>query len=317
MGVATGTVTASFLAPLLRAAPPCAALPRETVLRGRLGVVVPSLAFGAPARARARAGGGGGGEARGLLGLATHLLASVSAAGAGAPMALKAAGLGAMRLHLYDHCPYCTRVELLLGWRGLPYDRKVYGYADVEGPKRLTGKKSLPVLEWSDEHGETHILPESKDIVEFLDTSGDEGRLIAPKTGRKDIEAWHRRLRRVMHSLTRPRLLRMPIADFATEADRRYQMEKYIAGGFDYDIALANTEALMPKVEAILEDFEPLVGGDYSLNRGGWSWDDLHILPALRVLTCVGGLTWPPCARRYVEGAHASAGVPLYFDHAC
>lgn len=36
------------------------------------------------------------------------------------------------RLHLvlfrYDHCPFCIRVELLLGWKGISYDRVVYGY---------------------------------------------------------------------------------------------------------------------------------------------------------------------------------------------
>ena len=31
-------------------------------------------------------------------------------------------------LHLYDHCPFCIRVELVLGWKGIAYERKVYGY---------------------------------------------------------------------------------------------------------------------------------------------------------------------------------------------
>ena len=31
-------------------------------------------------------------------------------------------------LHCYDHCPYCVRVRLTLGWKGIPYETKVYGY---------------------------------------------------------------------------------------------------------------------------------------------------------------------------------------------
>ena len=42
---------------------------------------------------------------------------------------------------------------------------------------------------------------------------------------------------RILEALTRPRLLQMPIADFATQEDRQYQMDKYIAKGFDYEKA--------------------------------------------------------------------------------
>ena len=77
---------------------------------------------------------------------------------------LKAAS--ALKVHLYDHCPYCTRVELVLGWHRRRYARKVYGYADVTGPTALTGKKVLPVITWRDEANMEHTLGESKDIIE-------------------------------------------------------------------------------------------------------------------------------------------------------
>ena len=44
-------------------------------------------------------------------------------------------------LHLYDHCPFCIRVDLALGWANVNYQRKLYGYGDIEGPKALTGEK--------------------------------------------------------------------------------------------------------------------------------------------------------------------------------
>jgi len=229
-------------------------------------------------------------------------------------------GASGLNLHLYDHCPYCTRVELVLGWRGLQYGKTGYGYADVEGPTALTGKKVLPVLEWTDVLGQQQRMPESRDIIRAVDgMAGPGGSIIAPKTGRKDLNSWQRRLRRFMHGLTRPRLLRMPIADFSTREDVQYQMDRYTAKGFDYEESLARTAELMPKVEQALSDLEPLLRGGrrVSLSGDGWSWDDLHVLPSLRVLTCVAGLAWPSKVRSYVQESHAEAGVGLYFEHAC
>lgn len=81
-------------------------------------------------------------------------------------LAMSLRGASALKLHLYDHCPYCTRVELVLGWHGRRYERAVYGYADVKGPTALTGKKVLPVITWRDEDGMEHTLGESLDIIE-------------------------------------------------------------------------------------------------------------------------------------------------------
>ena len=90
-----------------------------------------------------------------------------------------------LTLHLYDHCPYCVRVQLALGWKGIPHETKLYGYgaksfskvqcvvvpmlhgANVVGDtlgdskgkyyggRTLTGHKALPVLEI---HGRTPSL---------------------------------------------------------------------------------------------------------------------------------------------------------------
>lgn len=85
------------------------------------------------------------------------------------------------RLHIYDHCPYCVRVQLAFGLRDLKTEDVVYGYGDklgdpsktenvyevclslcqsfapsldclircvgFQGGVVLTGKKALPVFE--------------------------------------------------------------------------------------------------------------------------------------------------------------------------
>ena len=30
-----------------------------------------------------------------------------------------------MRLHIYNHCPYCVKVMLAYGWAGVEYEQKV------------------------------------------------------------------------------------------------------------------------------------------------------------------------------------------------
>lgn len=62
----------------------------------------------------------------------------------------------------------------MLGWKGIRYNRVVYGYGDAlgsdkpltyKGNRVLTGKKQLPVLEL----GNGTLIPESGDIIEFLE----------------------------------------------------------------------------------------------------------------------------------------------------
>jgi len=90
------------------------------------------------------------------IGLALGLFASRAISVASASAGTRAPA--ALTLHLYDHCPFCIRIELILCRLNIPYDRVVYGYGqgagadrkgydESGGPVALTGKKMLPVLE--------------------------------------------------------------------------------------------------------------------------------------------------------------------------
>ena len=81
--------------------------------------------------------------------------------------------------------------------------------------------------------------------------------------------------------------------------------------------ALADTSQLVPRVNSLLVEFDELLQSDTALNAFGISWDDLYVLPSLRVLTCVKPLVWPARVRAYVEQNHAKAGLECYFEHAC
>ena len=64
-------------------------------------------------------------------------------------------------LHAYEHCHFTTRTRLVLGWAGVPFNLKWYGYGDGADPGKcegfgynpvdggtipLMGKKMCPVL---------------------------------------------------------------------------------------------------------------------------------------------------------------------------
>ena len=126
-------------------------------------------------------------------------------------------------LHVYDHCPFCNRVEWLMQRHGLAYRRVLYGYGARakpekceghgygEGPIHLTGQKMLPVLEGPGvpcAAGHTG-LPESMEICAFLI---GRHRLVVPcESGRADLKRFTAELTALKPALCEHRMVRMPI----------------------------------------------------------------------------------------------------------
>jgi len=217
---------------------------------------------------------------------------------------------GPVVLHVYDHCPFCIRVELALAWLGIPYERKIYGYGDIEGPVKLHGKKALPVLEWP---AKTYT-PESLDIVDLLD-SQTAHRSIAPTTQREDIQNWLKRLTPIRRLLSRPRIIQMPIPDWEKKSDVEYARQKYEKQDFDYISAEAQTSELLKKVNPMMEEFAVnILYDEHSVNEFGFGLDDILVLPDLRTMTCVKGIKWPPKLKNYIKNSFCSTIAQPYFD---
>ena len=240
------------------------------------------------------------------------------------------------KLHLYDHCPFCVRAELVMGRLGIPYERVVYGYGQgapasspgygpSDGPIELTGKKMLPVLEGAGvptNDPKWAGMPESLDICSFIiatasDTAPND-RKIAPATDRDDVSDWLKRVRSVNSGLTRPRIIRMPVKDWADPRDVAYAQWKYTTKmNFKYDEAMESTSELLLEMQALLQELEGMLrgrgaDGEPYLNQWGFSIDDVKVLPILRNLTCVPGLTFPPRVKAYLELGCSKSGVSLY-----
>ena len=70
-----------------------------------------------------------------------------------------------MKLYHYIHCPFCLRIRMALGFLDIPWTSAPLEYDDEETPRKLTGKKMLPIVEW--DSGE--LTDESLDIIDRLD----------------------------------------------------------------------------------------------------------------------------------------------------
>eukprot|EP00933_Yihiella_yeosuensis_P043879 TRINITY_DN38894_c0_g1_i1.p1 TRINITY_DN38894_c0_g1~~TRINITY_DN38894_c0_g1_i1.p1 ORF type:complete len:306 (-),score=34.21 TRINITY_DN38894_c0_g1_i1:159-989(-) len=243
-----------------------------------------------------------------------------------------------LKLHMYDHCMFCSRTRLVLGYLKVPYEQVVYGYgegADPEkcagtgydptgGPVKLTGKKSLPVLEGDNVpvRNGNKGLPESAEICSYVAAMAGSEHRIAPTTGRSDVADWFAKCRSVGSQLHRPRIVNMPLKDFADPRDIEYSKYSHVKSGFDYDKALAATPELLKEISQVLSELEPMLRGETEdgipcLNAWGFSMDDVNILSYMRNLTCVKDIVWPEKVRDYVDKTCSRAGMATYREHAC
>lgn len=70
-----------------------------------------------------------------------------------------------MKLYHYEHCPFCQRVRLLLGYKQIPYESVVLSYDDADTPTKLIGKKMLPIMDF----GDGTVMAESIDILREIE----------------------------------------------------------------------------------------------------------------------------------------------------
>lgn len=201
-------------------------------------------------------------------------------------------------------------MELVLGWNNIPFERILYGYGDIETPTKLFGKKVLPILEYDGK-----IIRESLDIVSFINSiHGVSRSTLAPETHRFD--SWiDQQLKPWQRILSRPRIPKMPVYDWAQPEDAAYARDKYSKQGFDYDDALNRTNEAIEQVNLLLVELDSMLFSIDSANSWGVSLDDIILIPELRTLTCTKGIEWPTRVNKYLHKLSARAGVKLYSEN--
>ena len=52
----------------------------------------------------------------------------------------------AMKLYIYDHCPFCVRARMIFGLRDVAVDEETLLNDDEDTPIGLIGAKQVPIL---------------------------------------------------------------------------------------------------------------------------------------------------------------------------
>jgi len=82
-----------------------------------------------------------------------------------------------LRLYVRDYCMYCDRVLRVLGHLGVEIEvRNIWQNPDYERTLvGATGRRSVPVLEIVDKDSGSTWMPESADIVRYLESGFKPG----------------------------------------------------------------------------------------------------------------------------------------------
>ncbi len=218
------------------------------------------------------------------------------------------------RLYQYDHCPYCVRVRYCLGVKNVKHELIWLLNDDVATPTALVGKKMVPIFAPQGATGPA--IPESLDICAAVDSDPRYGATGAFRaaSGRKDFAALFSDNATLIRRLTRPRISRAYLAEFATQDARDAFIRNHaLPEPSDYDENLTMTPQLVADLQPKLAALDSLIYSKEFCTEGGLSFDDIDLFPRLRTLTMVKDLVLPPKAREYVEYHSALSDVGNYF----
>lgn len=231
-------------------------------------------------------------------------------------------------VYVYDHCPFCVRVRLALGIKNVKHKINFMANDDVSTPTSLVGKKIAPIFEFPEDG---IVMPESMDIIEFIDSDERFGPTSAlkPGSGRTDLKEWQKSVQNLLRTLQRPRYVATGLLPEFQQLDARHAFMKNHQLP-PYDKAewkeMATEEKLRIYAEAMSSDPVPMIEelnaklvqlDDilYSENyctEGGLSLDDIDLWARLRSITIIKGVVWPDRLRRYMDNMSQLGDIPLY-----
>jgi glutaredoxin 2 len=198
-----------------------------------------------------------------------------------------------MKLYMFEHCSLCFRVRMMAALKGKHLQEAVVLDDDTDTMVGLVGKRVIPILLRDD--GQPML--ESMDMVRYIDGLGAPI-LLGPE--RPEISAWADQVVSKTAPLTMPRYPLLGLPEFRTAAALdHYMMRKRKTYG-DFVELRANTRQQLAELMPLLEQLDGLIESPQAVN-GMLSYDDIRVLPLLRSIAVVKGLTLPPRVRDYFE----------------
>lgn len=236
-------------------------------------------------------------------------------------------------LYNYDHCPFCVRVRLALGFKNIKHNLVFMANDDVHTPTALIGKKIAPIMKFpnGDDDKDDLIMKESMDIIEYIENDERFGptNILRQASGRTDLKEWQNSVKLMLRTLQRPRYVATGLLPEFQQIDSRHGfIANHPLPPFDkpewremefseklsiYAEAMANDPTCMiEELNAKLVELDDMVYCDMYCTEGGLSLDDIDLWARLRSISIIADVEWPRGLRRYMENLSELADVALY-----
>jgi glutaredoxin 2 len=198
-----------------------------------------------------------------------------------------------MKLYMFEHCSLCFRVRMMAALKRMPLQETVVRDDDSDTMVGLVGKRQIPILVKDD--GQPML--ESMDMVKYIEGLGPPV-LLGPQ--RPEIAQWADQVVVKSAPLTMPRYPLLGLPEFATPAAlAHYTARKYKTYG-DFAELRSHTREQIHDVIPKFEELDGLIESPQAVN-GMLSMDDIRVLPLLRSVAVVKGLSFPQQVRNYFE----------------
>ena len=218
-----------------------------------------------------------------------------------------------MKLFHYDHCPYCVKARMLLGFKNINFDLVTLLNDDEQTPVKMIGQKMVPILQKPD----GSFLPESLDIISYLDALPDFGKpVVSSSKNDKRLKEWFEESRLPTYKLAMPRWVRMGLEEFATPSAVTYFVNKKekMIGSFKENMDCSNE--LIEEIQKPLEKLESFIAAKPFFWGETLNLDDFHVFASLRSLSSVRNLIFPEKINEYMISMEKKTKVPLYREKA-
>lgn len=208
-----------------------------------------------------------------------------------------------MKAYIYEHCPFCLRVQMIAGIKNLPIQYAIIMEGDTETPTHLVGKKVVPILQRPDgQH-----MTESLDIVQYLDTLSEPR--YAQEEVNTDIKAWVDGNLKLITKLVVPRFVRADFSEISTPIARQAFIERETKVFGSLDELLDQSDIYIPMMNKQLAALDQLIVQHEQINL-----TDFILFPWLRSLSIVEGIQFSPQTMHYINRVATATKVQLFFD---
>ncbi|MGY0216105.1 glutaredoxin 2 [Endozoicomonadaceae bacterium StTr2] len=220
-----------------------------------------------------------------------------------------------MKLYVFDSCPYCVRVRMMLGLKGIPCEQVFFPAGQMpQSIRSRIQKQVVPVLELPAGAGaHSLILQESMDIIRFLDELNNK-QLLDIRQPTQELVRWFKHHALVMDSLCYPRMPSLDLPELGTaEAMDFFIQSRAERLGMPLQQALASTSSLIDGIEPHLNKLVQLLDAERLLQQERvLTIDDFYAFPHLRNLAMVSELNLPDSIIHYLLAVSEQVNIPLY-----